>query len=73
MRPAYRTRLSGNRAPRKESRFEQAEIGPVSEAAARAYFGRKLERLFPLPAEHSEPPAMRQLLREIETKLRTSQ
>jgi hypothetical protein len=53
----------------EESRFEKAEIGPCFEAAIRGQFGRKLQKIFPLPLESSEPDDIQCLLREIQAKL----
>jgi hypothetical protein len=55
--------------PANESRFEQPDIGPSGETAIRAHFGRKLQKLFSLPPENSEPADVRKLLRRIEAKL----
>jgi hypothetical protein len=52
-----------------ESRFEQPDIGPACETSVRTNFGRKLQQVFPLPPENSEPEDVRRLLRRIEPKL----
>ena len=55
---------------RCESRFEKADIGLLVEPSIQVRFGRTLKKLFPLPAEHSEPNEMHILLQEIQTKLK---
>jgi hypothetical protein len=52
-----------------ESKFEKPEIGSFREATVRAHFGRKLQKIFPLPANSSEPENVRILLRKIQAKL----
>jgi hypothetical protein len=52
-----------------ESRFEQADIGPVCGKTIHAYLSRRLQKLFPLPPESTEPEKVRTLLRKIEAKL----
>jgi hypothetical protein len=52
-----------------ESKFERPDIGSFCEAAVRAQFGRKLEGLFPLPPENSEPENIRLMLRKMQAKL----
>jgi hypothetical protein len=51
-----------------ESKFEKPEIGPFRETVVRARFGRKLQRIFPLPPNSSEPENFRILLRKIQAK-----
>lgn len=53
----------------EESRFEKAEIGPFFETAICGQFGRKLQKIFPLPLESSEPDDFHSLLSEIQAKL----
>ena len=52
-----------------ESKFEIPEIGPFRETAVCARFGRKLQQIFPLPSNSSEPENVRILLRKIQAKL----
>ncbi len=52
-----------------ENRFEKLEIGSFRETTVCAHFGRKLQKIFPLPANGSEPENVGILLREIQTKL----
>lgn len=52
-----------------ESRFENAEIGPIRGKTQCGHFGRKLQKIFPLPRENSEPEKLRNLLLEIQAKL----
>jgi hypothetical protein len=52
-----------------ESKFENPLIGSFRETLVRAHFGRKLQRIFPLPANSSEPENVRVLLRMIQAKL----
>jgi hypothetical protein len=52
-----------------ESKFEKLEIGPFRETAACALFGWKLQKIFPLPSNSSEPEDVRILMREIRAKL----
>lgn len=61
--------LHGGAVAASESRFEQPEIGPYSETAVCAHFGRKLQKVFPLPSRDSEPDNFRVLLRQIQAKL----
>lgn len=53
----------------EESRFEMPEIGPLRETAVCAHFGRKLQKIFPLPSGNSEPENVRILLRKIQATL----
>jgi hypothetical protein len=59
---------SGAVAP-GESRFEKFETGLFFETSAYAHFGRKLQKIFPVPPESSEPKDVRVLLRRIQAKL----
>jgi hypothetical protein len=52
-----------------KSRFEKADIGPILGKNNCGHFGRKLQKIFPLPVESSEPEKVRNLLREIQAKL----
>jgi hypothetical protein len=52
-----------------ESRFEKFETGLFCESAAFAHFGRKLQKIFPVPPENSEPEDVRVLLSKIQAKL----
>lgn len=52
-----------------ESKFEKPEIGPFREMAVCAQFGRKLQQIFPLPSNNSEPENVRILLRKIQARL----
>jgi hypothetical protein len=51
-----------------ESKFEKPEFWPFGETVARGYFGRKLQQVFPLPSNSSEPEDVRILLRKIRAK-----
>ncbi len=51
-----------------ESKFEKLEVGAVGGTAARAHFGRKLQQIFALPSNGSEPENILILLRKIEAK-----
>jgi hypothetical protein len=51
-----------------ESKFEKPEIGPIWETAVRTHFGRKLQQVFPLPSNSSEPENVRILLRKIQAR-----
>jgi hypothetical protein len=51
-----------------ESKFEKPEVGPFGGTAARAHFGRKLQQIFALPSNGSEPENIRILLWKIEAK-----
>ena len=55
-----------------ESIFEKPEIGFFREATVCAHFGRKLQKIFPLPCNSSEPENVRILLRKIQAKLDNS-
>jgi len=52
-----------------ESKFEKPEIWSFREATVCAHFGRKLQKIFPLPCNSSEPDNIRILLRKIKAKL----
>lgn len=52
-----------------ESRFEKPEVGSFRETTACAHFGRKLQKIFPLPSNSSEPENVRILLLKIQAKL----
>jgi len=62
-------RFSGDASAPVESRFEKFEAERFLGTPAYAHFGRKLQTLFPLPSENSEPEDLRLLLREIQVKL----
>ena len=70
MKPASKNShfRAGTVAP-GESRFEKFETGFLYEASTYAPFGRKLQKIFPLPPESSEPEDVRVLLSEIQAKL----
>jgi hypothetical protein len=52
-----------------ESKFEKPEIGSFRDTTVCAHFGRKLQKIFPLPGNSSEPENVRVLLRKIQAKL----
>lgn len=60
--------LSGAVAP-GESKFEKPEAEPFFETSFCAHFGRKLQKIFPLPPDSSEPENVRILLRKIQATL----
>ena len=62
---------SGTVAP-EESRFEKLETGPFFDTGACAHFRRKLQKIFPLPPENSEPEDLRVLVNKIQAKLNSS-
>ncbi|MGH6867961.1 MAG: hypothetical protein ACREDA_03600 [Methylocella sp.] len=62
-------RFGGDALTPEESKFEKPEIGPFRETAVCAHFGRKLQKIFPLPSGSSEPEIVRILLRKIQAKL----
>jgi hypothetical protein len=66
-----RDRFPGGGAAPEVSRFETIEPGPFFETSACAEFGRKLQKIFPLPPESSEPEDVRVLLKKIQAKLNT--
>ncbi|MGH6849726.1 MAG: hypothetical protein ACREDD_04645 [Methylocella sp.] len=51
-----------------EKKFEKPDIGLT---ATCALFGRKLQKIFPLPSDSSEPENIGILLRKIQAKLDT--
>jgi hypothetical protein len=53
----------------EESRFEKFETGFFFETSAYAHLSRKLQKIFPLPPECSEPEDVRILLITIQEKL----
>jgi len=52
-----------------ESKFDKPEIGSFRETTLCAHFGRKLQKIFPLLSNGSEPENVRILLRKIQAKL----
>ncbi|MGH9676204.1 MAG: hypothetical protein ACRD36_03805 [Candidatus Acidiferrum sp.] len=66
--PEYDCFQGGALAP-DESKFEKPEIWPFRETMVRAHFGRKLQKIFPLPSSSSEPEDVRILLLKIQAKL----
>jgi hypothetical protein len=62
-------RFRGDGLAPDESRFEKPEIGSVRETTVCAHFGRKLQKIFLLPSNSSEPENVRILLRKIQAKL----
>ncbi len=52
-----------------ESRFESPGIGSFRRTTVCAHFGRKLQKIFPLPSNCSEPENVRILLQKIQAKL----
>jgi hypothetical protein len=64
-----RDRFSGVGAAPEASRFETFEHGTFFKTSAYADIGRKLQKVFPLPPESSEPEEVRVLLRQIQAKL----
>jgi hypothetical protein len=62
-------RFHGGAFAPDESKFEKPEIGSFREPMVRAHFGRKLQKIFPLPSTSSEPESVRILLHKIRTKL----
>ena len=61
-------RFQGGAVAPHESKFETPEVGPFRETAMGALFGWKLQKIFPLPSNSSEPENVRILLREIHAK-----
>jgi len=47
--------FQGDALASDESKFEKPEIGFFREATVCAHFGRKLQKIFPLPCNSSEP------------------
>jgi hypothetical protein len=62
-------RFQGDGLASHESKFETPEIGSLRETKVCAHFGRKLQIIFPLPSNSSEPENVRILLRKIQAKL----
>jgi hypothetical protein len=62
-------RFHGGALAPEESQFEKPEIGPFRETSVCAHFGRKLQKIFPLPSISSEPENVRILLHKIRAKL----
>jgi hypothetical protein len=62
-------RFQGDALAPDESKFEKPEIWSVRETTVCAHFGRKLQKIFPLPSNSSEPENVRILLRKIQAKL----
>jgi hypothetical protein len=66
---AEKSRFQGGAMAPDESKFENPLIGFFPETTVRAHFGRKLQKIFPLPANSSEPENVSVLLRMIQSKL----
>jgi len=66
---AEKGRFQGGAMAPDESKFENPLIGSFRETTVRAHFGRKLQKIFPLPANSSEPENVRVLLRMIHARL----
>ncbi len=66
---AENDRFQGDALAPDESKFEKPEIGSFRGTTVRAHFGRKLQKIFPLPANSSEPENVRILLRMIQARL----
>jgi hypothetical protein len=64
-------RFQGDALAPDVSKFENPEIEPFRETTVCAHFGRKLQKIFPLPSSSSEPENVRFLLRKIQAKLDT--
>ncbi|MGH6853774.1 MAG: hypothetical protein ACREDJ_11400, partial [Methylocella sp.] len=62
-------RFQGGALVPDESKFEKPEVGPFRDTAVCALFGRKLQKIFPLPSNSSEPEIVGMLLRKIQAKL----
>jgi hypothetical protein len=62
-------RFQGDALAPDESKFEKPEIGSLREMTMCAHFGRKLQKIFPLPSNSSEPENVRILLRKIRARL----
>ena len=62
-------RFQGDALAPDESKFEKPETWPFRETTVCAHFGRKLQKIFPLPSNSSEPENVRILLRKIHAKL----
>jgi hypothetical protein len=62
-------RFQGGALAPDESKFEKPDIWPFRETTMCAHFGRKLQKIFPLPRNSSEPESVRILLRKIQAKL----
>ncbi len=60
--------LGGALAP-DESKFEKLEIGFFRETTVCSHFGGKLQKIFPLPSNSSEPENVRILLGKIQAQL----
>jgi hypothetical protein len=62
-------RFHGGALAPDESKFEKPEIVSLRETKVCAHFGRKLQKIFPLPSTGSEPENVRVLLHMIQAKL----
>ena len=62
-------RFQGGALAPDESKFEKPDIWPFRETTMCAHFGRKLQKIFPVPSTSSEPENVRILLHKIRTKL----
>ena len=66
---AEKGRFQGGAMAPDESKFEKPEMGSLRETKVCAHFARKLQKIFPLPSNSSEPENVRILLRMIQAKL----
>ena len=62
-------RFQGDGLASDDSKFEKPEIGSLWETKVCAHFGRKLQKIFPLPSNNSEPETVRILVRKIQANL----
>ncbi len=69
MKLTQNDRFQGGALAPDDSKFEKPETGSLQGLTAFAHFGRKLQKVFPLPLNSPEPEHVGILLRKIEAKL----
>ncbi|HET6376203.1 MAG TPA: hypothetical protein VFF88_09150 [Methylocella sp.] len=69
MKPMRQNEQGWEPLDRSGSRFEQPDLWQGCKTAVQAQFGRRLQKLYPLPAEDTEPENVRALRLRIQSKL----
>ncbi|HET6376982.1 MAG TPA: hypothetical protein VFG05_01520 [Methylocella sp.] len=69
MKPMRQNEQCWEALDRNGSRFEQPDLWQGCKTAVQAQFGLRLQKLYPLPAEDTEPENVRALRLRIQSKL----